>query len=133
MAHVLPRYKEAGTSFTWEIRKPHAGLVQFCVLYSDGDYYVWREIEYHGQDKIDENQTTGVPAVPAGWRTEEHGQVTILANTVSVSTSHSLGGVPSRADASEGQAQADATTVTITLPAPAAQDTTIDYVAEIQA
>ena len=133
MAQVLPRYKEAGTSFSWEIRKPHAGLVQFCVVFPDSDHYVWREIQYHAQDKIIENQTTGVPAVPAGWHIEEHGQVTILENTVSVSTSHSLGGVPSRTVASEGQAQANASTVTITLADPAAQDTVIDYMAEIQA
>jgi len=115
------------------MRKPHAGIVQFCVVFPDGDHYVWREIEYHSQAKINDNQTSGVPGVPTGWRIEEHGQVTVPARAIRASSPHSLSKIPSRTDVSEGHLKASISKVTVTLDAPALQDTVVDYMVEVQA
>ena len=115
MPEVLPRTKDHGTAFTWEIRKPHAGIIQFCIVFPDGDHYIWREMEYHSQAKFSANQSTGVPAVPTGWRIEEHGQATISESQSGVTVAHSLGSAPTRTFASEGVATANASTVTITV------------------
>ena len=134
--------KTAGP-FTWELRKPHAGLVQFCIVFPDGDYYVWREVEYHSQAKIAANQSTGVPAVPAGWRIGERGQATIPDTESSVTVVHSLGAVPSRVVASEGVATADSSTATITVDRSPTYDgqgnlippeaIVVDYMLEVEA
>ena len=143
MSEVLPRTKDDGTAFSWEIRKPHAGLIQFCIVFPDGDFYVWREVEYHSQAKFAANQNAGVPAVPAGWRIEEHGQATIPDTDSDVTVTHSLGAVPSRAVTSEGVATVDATNVTITVDRSPTYDgqgnlippeaIVVDYMVEVEA
>jgi hypothetical protein len=69
MAEVTPRTKPSGTSFTWEMRKPHPGVVQFVIVFPDGDFWVWREVEFHDTDKIDSN-ISAVGALPSGWFAE---------------------------------------------------------------
>ncbi len=66
MAEVSPRSKPHGTPFTWEIRKPHPGLIQFCVVFPDGDHWVWRQVELHDAEKVASN-TGALAALPSGW------------------------------------------------------------------
>ena len=63
---VSPREKRSGTAFTWEVRKPHPGVIQFVIVFPGGDYYVWREVQFHDTDKIATNVgATG--SLPKDW------------------------------------------------------------------
>lgn len=70
MAEVSPREIAHGTPFTWEIRKPHAGIIQFVIVFPNGDHYVWRQVGFHSDVKVAENKTEGVAAPPADWLVE---------------------------------------------------------------
>lgn len=66
---VSPRTKKDGTKFTWEQRKPHPGLIQFVIVYPNGDFYIWREIQFHDADKVAQNiGATG--SLPVNWLVE---------------------------------------------------------------
>jgi len=65
--------------------------MQFCVVFPDADYYVWREVEFHAQAKIDSNQTAGVSAVPTGWIIQEQGSTTIASGSSQKTVAHTLG------------------------------------------
>ncbi|MAH50451.1 hypothetical protein CMI37_31810 [Candidatus Pacearchaeota archaeon] len=70
---VSPRSKRSGTRCTWEIRKPHPGLIQFVVVFPDDDFYIWREIEFHDTEKITQNiGCTG--ELPENWLQETQRQ-----------------------------------------------------------
>lgn len=67
---ISPRALSSGTKFTWELRKPHAGLIQFVIVFPGGDYYVWRQIEFHGKAKVDSNVGAISKMLPEGWLVE---------------------------------------------------------------
>lgn len=69
MANVTPRVKPSGTSFTWELRKPHPGILQFVIVFPDGDFWVWREIEFHDRSKID-SSVGAIGDLPVDWTVE---------------------------------------------------------------
>lgn len=73
MPYVTPRDKPSGTVFTWELRKPHPGLVQFVIVFPGGDYWVWREIEFHDQTKINSN-SGALGSLPRDWVVETAAQ-----------------------------------------------------------
>lgn len=73
MAQVTPREKLSGTTFTWELRKPHPGLIQFVIVFPDGDYWVWREVELHDADKVASN-VGSVGPLPDEWVVENEAQ-----------------------------------------------------------
>lgn len=127
MSHVLPRLKDSGTPFTWELHKPHAGKVEMRIVFPDGDHYTWREIEYHSRSKIASNKTLGVADVPADWRIEEYGTVTVRAGSRRASTGHSLGENPVQADVDLGNVTATATRVAVELPEDAETSTEVNW------
>ena len=70
MAEVTPRSKPSGTPFAWELRKPHPGLIQFVIVYPDGDFWVWRSIEFHDKAKVDSNMGAVLDDLPEDWVVE---------------------------------------------------------------
>ena len=66
MAEVSPLLNPDGTEFTWVIRKPHPGLMQFVIVFPDGDFYVWRIMEFHDVDKIANNMGS-IGSLPTEW------------------------------------------------------------------
>lgn len=70
MAAITPRDIPSGTEFTWELRKPHPGLLQFVIVFPGGDHWVWREVEFHDTSKVGANQGAEVGFVPVDWLVE---------------------------------------------------------------
>ncbi len=70
MPLITPRDKPSGTEFTWELRKPHPGLLQFVIVFPGGDYWVWREVEFHDSDKVNSNTGAVGLNVPVDWEVE---------------------------------------------------------------
>ncbi len=66
MAEVSPATKKDGTKFTWEIRKPHPGVIQFVIVFPNGDFYVWRTIEFHDTNKVAKN-VGAKGSLPTDW------------------------------------------------------------------
>ncbi len=59
------------TAITMEMRKPHPGLIQWGYVYPDGQFFVYREIEYHDPIKISWNKGAVGP-LPSDWLVEGH-------------------------------------------------------------
>jgi len=57
----------SGTGLGYEIVKPHPGLIQFVVVFPNGETFVMREIEYHDAEKIAANMGCTSDVLPDGW------------------------------------------------------------------
>ena len=65
-----PLLKSSGTKFTWELLKEHPGDMKFIIRFEDGDYWVWRRIEFHDPEKIQQNIGSDTSSLPQDWLVE---------------------------------------------------------------
>lgn len=134
----------SGTVLEVQLLKSHRGHVQMVAVAPNGDYKAIDEWAIYNNALISRNaENENLAALPTGWRTEEHGTLTILARNNSSTVAHSLGAIPSRATAAINvggnttvSASATVDRVTVTLDRPAnelAEDIEVDFVVERQA
>jgi len=82
---VLLREMPSGTVLEWQVYKPHAACLQVIVVAPTGDYYVYREVRYHSEEKVASNRAGEELAdPPAGWNVESAADAAKRLNPVNL-------------------------------------------------